>query len=386
MGKGRKRIAPCAKKFGLPLFYAYWVPPVIGEENSEEEPDEKQRGNEQRFIVLGGGGGDSRTGLQNTLLIAQFDFATNSLSEPTHRFVTGCDIPYRVAVHPHGEGMICSFPKSCSWFEWDLEKNEEGHKLTIEPSDTTLMMLEDVGQQIALTFARDGTKLAAGGEDGHLRVFKWPNVDIILDQPGAHISVKDLDFCSDGKWLASLGDRGPGRVWDLSSSSAITTLAKERDENFGLCRFSRNDDNRLLFTTIKKGDKGWIASWETITWKRVETKLVAQYPISAFTISPDGQLLAVGTIEGDIAIIKASNMQVQQRLKEAHLIFVTSMDFSQDSRALVSVSGDSSARVTVVEARQNKGWYIQSIIIILVILLAIYVYCLKNPPLPSRDG
>lgn len=26
---------------------------------------------------------------------------------------TGADLPYRMAVHPGGEGLICSMPKSC---------------------------------------------------------------------------------------------------------------------------------------------------------------------------------------------------------------------------------------------------------------------------------
>ena len=31
-------------------------------------------------------------------------------------------------------------------------------------------------------------------QDGKLRVFKWPDMEIILDEAKAHASVKDLDF------------------------------------------------------------------------------------------------------------------------------------------------------------------------------------------------
>ena len=31
-------------------------------------------------------------------------------------------------------------------------------------------------------------------QDGKLRVFKWPSMEIMLDEANAHASVKDLDF------------------------------------------------------------------------------------------------------------------------------------------------------------------------------------------------
>jgi hypothetical protein len=39
---------------------------------------------------------------------------------------TGSDLPYRMAVHPGGDGLVCSFPKSCrySFFLSFLWKND----------------------------------------------------------------------------------------------------------------------------------------------------------------------------------------------------------------------------------------------------------------------
>lgn len=105
-------------------------------------------------------------------------------------------------------------------------------------------------------------------QDGKLRVFKWPSMEIILDEAKAHASVKDLDFrftvvaslnlfstfeshcwkvldfnynfwqlisvmsCSpDGKFLVSVGSGGPGRVWDVTSSKTVASLPKEHVSN-----------------------------------------------------------------------------------------------------------------------------------------------------------
>ncbi|GAU29121.1 hypothetical protein TSUD_58870 [Trifolium subterraneum] len=81
--------------------------------------------------------------------------------------------------------------------------------------------LDNVGLQLALAFNNDGTTLAVGGEDGSLRVFKWPSMENIINESNAHSTVKDLHFSSDGKLIVSLGGSGPYRVWDISSAIAL---------------------------------------------------------------------------------------------------------------------------------------------------------------------
>lgn len=77
-----------------------------------------------------------------------------------------------------------------------------------------------------------------------------------------------------------------------------------------------------------------------------------------------------GTEEGDIIILNSTSMKTQTVVKKAHLGFVTALAFSHDSRAIISVSMDSSATVTQVQDTYSGGgsrlW-----LIIFIILLAI---------------
>lgn len=50
------------------------------------------------------------------------------------------------------------------FFEWDKTNSAETHKLGLKTSEKDLGKLEDVGQQLALVFNKDGSALAAGGE------------------------------------------------------------------------------------------------------------------------------------------------------------------------------------------------------------------------------
>ncbi|XP_042503062.1 SEC12-like protein 2 [Macadamia integrifolia] len=396
MGKGRDPDPPCFRKYGLPFYSASWVPSKkIFAQKLKQKQESQKEGEEvatddgstltsdtkanRSYLAFAGGGGEGRSGIPNAILLADFDFSSNSLSEqPVAKLGTQADLPYRMAVHPGGEGLICSLPKSCRWFKWDVLEDEGTCKLDLISSEKVLTQLEDIGQQLALTFNSEGSVLAVGGEDGYLRVFKWPSMEVILEKDDAYSSVKDLDFSSDGKLLVSLGNGGPCRVWDVTLSTVIASLPKESDEVFGFCRFSQTSDNKqILYTTAMRDRGGSIVSWNTSSWRRVRSKQIVRDPICAFDVSADGRLLAVGTVQGDVFIINSLNMKVQTVVRKAHLGLVTRLTFSEHSRALASTSMDSSVRVTVIgdQKRESGGsvW-----IIIFVVLFAILVYFLKT--------
>lgn len=52
----------------------------------------------------------------------------------------------------------------CSWFEWDAGSNTVDGALSVKLSERVLTQLEDIGQQLALTFNNEGSMLAVGGE------------------------------------------------------------------------------------------------------------------------------------------------------------------------------------------------------------------------------
>ncbi|KAG2700741.1 hypothetical protein I3760_06G011200 [Carya illinoinensis] len=203
-------------------------------------------------------------------------------------------------------------------------------------------------------------------------------MEIVLHEAGAHTTLKDLDFSSDGKYLVSLGNSGPARVWDVTSSTVIASLPKENDEVFSSCRFAEsNDKNQVLYIAAVTGKGGSIVTWNTSTWKRMGSKPVARDTISAFNVSPDGKLLACGTTQGDILILNSTGLRVQTMVRKAHLGFVTALAFSQDSRTLASVSLDSSARVTIIDDKKKTG-RLSLWVIVLIILVAVAVYFAKN--------
>lgn len=392
MARGRREIPPCCKSYGLPFYCAACVPidriksssssSDINEPIEDRDQDRKQDHDQDKplaavnsdrlIIALGGGGGEGRSGVPNALILSSFDFASGSLADhPVCRLGTDNELPYRMAMHPGGDGFVCSFPNSCRWFEWDISGTDE--TVAMKSSEKTLTQLEDVGLQLALAFNAEGSILATGGEDGHLRVFKWPSLEIILDQTDAHSSVKDLDFSSDSKYLVSSGS-GPCRVWDLTSSVTVASLQREDGEIFGFCRFIRNtSESHVLYVTAMHGDYGKIISWNADSWKRAGSKRIARDPISAFSVSTDGKFLAMGTVEGNVVIIDSLGLRLLTTVKKAHVGIVTSVVFSQDSRALVSTSFDYTTRVTLIKDKK-KGMNVWITLLIIFLSFLVYYY------------
>ncbi|XVE92029.1 hypothetical protein REPUB_Repub01dG0062000 [Reevesia pubescens] len=296
------------QKYGVPFYGAGWVPynhvrsklkhEDHEEDNKQDKDPTQSEGPEittfPNYVVLAGGGGEGRSGIPNAIVVSHVDIASNSLSDqPVFKLGTGSDLPYRMTVHPRGDGIICALQQSCRLFEWEQPEGSEVHKLGVKVSEKVLTQLEDVGQQLALTFNTEGLILAVGGEDGSLRVFKWPSMEIILNEAQAHSSIKNLDFSCDGKFLISLGS-GLCRVWDVTASKVVASLAKGNDEIFAFCRFSQvNDENPVLYIAAVTDHGGSILTWNTTTWKRMRLSRVVREAISAFNVSADGKFLAV---------------------------------------------------------------------------------------------
>ncbi|RYR14256.1 hypothetical protein Ahy_B04g070825 isoform C [Arachis hypogaea] len=351
MGKSQISDPPNLKKYGVPFYSVAWIPHRVLKSRHNQTSDESSAAD-------------------------QSSTPTKEAEPPTevNKLGTGSELPYRMALHPNGDGIICAMPNSCRWFDWDQDQNSESHKVGLKTSEKELTQLQDVGQQLALAFSSDGTELAVGGEDGNLRVFKWPSMEIILNESKSHSTVKDLHFSSDGKLLVSLGSGGPCRVWDISSSIVLTSLPNENRETFSCCRFSQiSDGTQVLYIAVVTDKGGSILTWNTKTWERMSSKHITRDTISALNVSADGKYLACGTPSGDIVVVNSTNMRIHTMVKRAHLGIVTALAFSPDSRALASISLDSSARVTKIEEKKEGMYFI------IIPAASLKIYCPIEP-------
>ncbi len=90
---------------------------------------------------------------------------------------------------------------------WDSDGNE------------TLIRPPDVPARVtSLRFSADSRTLIAGHTDGFIRVYRLPNGDIVAIIAAHRGPINAIDLSPDGRSLASVGDDGTARLWNVSES------------------------------------------------------------------------------------------------------------------------------------------------------------------------
>lgn len=310
----------------------------------------------------------------SSLEIFSFDPKTSCLSsspKATYVFEDGVE-PVSIAVHPSGDDVVCSTSKAgCKLFE--LYGREDNLKLVTKE----LLPLQTVGPQKCLAFSVDGSRFAAGGVDGHLRIFEWPNMRIILDEPRAQKSFQDMDFSLDSEFLASTSTDGSARIWK-SDGVPVASLTRGSDERIELCRFSKDGTKPFLFCTVQKGNKPLTVVWDISTWKKIGYKKLLNKPASIMSISSDGKYLALGSKDGDVCIVEVKKMEIRHWSKRLHLgSDITALEFCPSERVILTTSAEWGFMLTKLSVPADwKEWQIYLLLfgLFLASLVLFYVF------------
>jgi len=326
------------------------------------------------LVVLGKSRTNKSSSSASLLEIFSFDHITASISSsPLASFeLNEADGDLvSIAVHPSGDVFVCSTTNGgCKTFELLGEETE--FKLLAKE----LSALQSVGPQKCLAFSVDGSNLASGGVDGHLRILKWPSLSSILDEPRAHKSFRDMDFSLDSEFLASTSIDGTARIWKTEDGSPVISLARNADERIELCRFSKDGTRPFLFCAVQKGDKAITSVYDISTWRKIGFKRLLNKPASIMSVSLDGKYLALGSKDGDISVAEVKKMEVSHYSRRLHLgTSITSLEFCPNQRVVITTSNQWGAVLTKLTVPVDwKEWQIYALLLALFLASAVVFY------------
>ncbi|XP_031475779.1 SEC12-like protein 1 [Nymphaea colorata] len=302
------------------------------------------------------------------LQISSYDPNSLSLS-PKGEYVCEDGDPICIAVHPSGDEIVCSMRNGVRLIEFS--DVETGIKFVTKD----FPVLQGVGLQKCLSFSTDGSKFASGGEDGHLRIFEWPSLNVLLDEPRAHKSFRDMDFSLGSEVLVSTSTDGHARIWNATDGVPLQSLTRVADEKLECCRFSKDGTKPFLYCTAQHGGKVLIVVWDVSTWNRLGHKSLSRKPISTFSISHDGKYLALGSHDGDIGIVDVKKMELIQWAKRVFLgTQISCLDFCPTERVILSASNGSEVTVTKLNIRDWKEWQIYLLLLGLFLASGVLFY------------
>lgn len=349
-------------------------------------------------LIVGGGGGDARTGIPNRITLVEVDPNDSSIKSELCHVDTGDAFPTHILLPPRASRGVVALGAKVAIATISLQ--EDTPRVTLQQEET--MEMFGTVKSVALMPSR--TAVLLGGEEGWVLPITFPGLKSMQQEATRVISRNDeavnaLAIDPNGDIaIATTDDTDPPGAsllrFDDSNSARIETRLnlprgmRGKVSQFRGCGFA-SADVVLLGGNVARGgamvlhykrdvdEEGW--------HMERSAKVFSEELISSFSLSREGELVAVGGSEGSIQVLEADSLRKLKQVKSAHMIFVTGLSFSPDGAMLASVSADGSARIHGVASlqqreRRRRAFFLGAILALLISLLRRFLPFLLGLP------
>jgi WD40 repeat protein len=189
-------------------------------------------------------------------------------------------------------------------------------------------------------FSPDGKRVATAGDDGVARVWDLRQTGAeVLTLQGHSDQLSSVAFSPDGQYLATASWDDTAKIWELSTGQELFTLSGHEDDVYFVA-FSPN--GKSLATA--SGD-GTVKIWDVTTGQEISTFGDLEAPLFALTFSPDGQRLAASGDEGTASVWDITTGEKLLTLATGNADAINQIVFSPDGNTLATAGYDHTVRL-----------------------------------------
>lgn len=268
----------------------------------------------------------------------------------------------------------------------------------IRPSDSVQTDFSNDPLQRVVRISHNSMLMATGGIDGKVRVWSFPKMQLLFELDGHTKEIDDLDFSPCDTSLVSIAKDGQALVWSTTAKRAplLTITCQPPNENkylFRRCRFGVIEDRpgeHRMFTIAnplsRSGrQRGVLQAWAPRDGTLLRSALGSE-ALSALAVRDDGRFVGVGTMfSGSVDIYVAFSLQRVLHVKNAHMMFVTGLEFlpvrgygppitSRSEAALLSISVDNCLCIHSLPYRSTVPAWV-AILLIIFVLFCTFILC-----------
>eukprot|EP00033_Pygsuia_biforma_P004862 GCRY01005331.1.p1 GENE.GCRY01005331.1~~GCRY01005331.1.p1 ORF type:complete len:442 (+),score=78.98 GCRY01005331.1:55-1380(+) len=320
------------------------------------------------FIICCGGGGSAKSGLPNQVCIIDATQPNELHRYPSvSTLETGTSIPSYVTLPQNGSHLVvCAGQKL---FVYDPKYETTDGDVKIDDFEQEKVVSIEMNSEMdflkVCAVSPCNTLLAVGGTESLLQLLSFPSCTLKRTLVGHTDDIRSTSFSADSRLLITCGSDKICKIWNTESGKCEITLTcaeqfsyLKKEYSFKYACFSPVNKDEF-FTVESCGKKQSFVSKWTLSRKENKEKALTvvlekttachAYPSAILALSRDGQRIASGSCEGDIAVLDASTLKRTHFLEQAHALFVTGVDFSGDGTLLASVSADMTVRLTSLQ-------------------------------------
>ncbi len=188
-----------------------------------------------------------------------------------------------------------------------------------------------------VVYSPDGKTIATTGMDAVIRLYDAATFDEQLAIETGQVEVNGLVFTTDGTALASAGDDGTVRFWQLDIPAGTAhEIRRIEAHEFQVYNVALSPDGKTL---VSAGRDPVIRIWDVASGQSLGTLEGHERTVGAITMSADGRFLASAGHDGHVALWDLESQSLMQRI-DPDIGRLTSIDLSPDGKQLVISSAN----------------------------------------------
>jgi WD40 repeat protein len=194
-------------------------------------------------------------------------------------------------------------------------------------------------------FSPDGTKLATGGDDGNVRLWDVATQqEIGVPMSSGLAAVEALAFSPDGTTVAAGSSEGTVQLWDAATQHEVGTTMAAGPAAIRALAFSPG--GKVL---AAGGEDGDVRLWDTATQTQSGATMATGAPVAALSFSGNGATLATAEGDGSTELwSSATQEQTGAALAAPGTARVSALDFGAGAGLLAT--GDTTGTITLWNA------------------------------------